>query len=200
MPRAYIAMIFVEAHEAPRAFENQDGGEAANAVAWNVRPQRAVAGEHRLAASTVALVSRLRRSFRARRRTQLVTQLRASRLLDERLLERGGCDLAVLALNGPFTNWSISFLGMDYNAVEGSAAAFGLLGIQAPRAACYALNTKLMTGPGRHHGARNQASPARLQGIVSPISDHPRTVCPIYLAFSRNKVESSIVIKATKQV
>jgi len=46
---------------------DQNGRETAVAVAWNIQADRAIAGEYRLAALTVALVGFILWALRARR-------------------------------------------------------------------------------------------------------------------------------------
>jgi len=67
---------------------DQDRGEAAIAVAWDLHPQRPVIGQDCLGTLAVALIGGLLGALAARRIAQVVAQFCSQGPFDQRLLER----------------------------------------------------------------------------------------------------------------
>jgi len=91
--------LVVEAGEAPFVFADQPGLERAFAIARHVQTERAIIGQHRLAAGPIAMIGVVVRPLATRRVAEVMRQLAAQCALDDRLLEPANGRVELLRRN-----------------------------------------------------------------------------------------------------
>ena len=110
-PRVEREHLVVKAGEAPLVLRDQPRLERPVAIAGHLKGERAVVGQHRLSAGSVAMVGDLSSGFVPPGRiAQVMRQLAAQRALDDQLLEPTDRHVELLGRERPLANESIENL------------------------------------------------------------------------------------------